>query len=155
MFLRLNMIPRQWEFNCSHFQKRRSGKIFSSFWFKTNWCSYFLLRLAICFYLDFWYCHVMIVDLIPDRDWQMDNLHDILDTLPPIESPGKCPALQCFRLNSELHAVNMAQPIQNSFKTLFGEIIISGRPRNKPVGVDLLQEGWSRSFVIDKLFVRL
>lgn len=29
------------------------GKIFSSFWFKTNWCSYFLLRLAICFYLDF------------------------------------------------------------------------------------------------------
>ena len=83
----------------------------------------------------------MIVDLIPDRDRQMDNFHDVLDTLSTIESPGKRAVVQRFRLDSKLHAVNMAQPVQNSFKTLFGEIIISGGPRNEPIGVDLLQEG--------------
>ena len=71
----------------------------------------------------------------------MDNLHDVFDTLPAIESPCKCPSVQGFRLDCELHAVDMAQPVQNSIKTLFGEIIISGCPRNEPVGVDLLQEG--------------
>ena len=97
----------------------------------------------------------MIVDLVPDRDRQMDNLHDVLETLPAIESPGKFPVVQRFRLDSELHAVDMAQPVQDSFQTLFGEIIISGCPRDKPIGVDLLQEGRLRFFVIDKLFVRL
>lgn len=97
----------------------------------------------------------MIVDRIPDRDRQMDNFHDILNALSAIESSRKCPVVQCFRLDSKLHAVNMAQPVQNGLKTLFGEIIISGSPRNEPVGVDLLKEGGLRISIIYELFVWL